>query len=136
MSKYEEYGRLSHYHLDDLLAVPETYLLLAVQANQPRRFCPLKKKDNEPAWPSPWGEGRRVGILRFGDDQKTPGETIDIHGSGRDRFPASAKTKSPAGAQPANHSHTIDVMHLSMSTTKNEQVLRQFFHDSRYRSKV
>ena len=52
----------------------------------PRDFALWKKsKPGEPFWPSPWGEGRPGWHIECSAmSQKYLGETIDIHGGGRD----------------------------------------------------
>ena len=88
VSKYEEYGRLSHYHLDDLLAGAGERVSATDGSSKrnPGDFVLWKKKkDNEPAWPSPWGEGRPGWHIECSAMiRKHLGETIDIHGGGQD----------------------------------------------------
>ena len=82
--KFSEYGKLSKQPLEDLEAgaridVNET-------KNDPMDFALWKaKKDGEPFWESPWGEGRPGWHIECSAmANKFLGETIDIHSGGQD----------------------------------------------------
>jgi len=88
VSKFPEYGKLSRFHLEDLVegagereAVRET----EGKKNPGDFVLWKKKKENEPAWPSPWGEGRPGWHIECSAMiRKHLGDTIDIHGGGQD----------------------------------------------------
>ena len=58
--KFEEYGKLSHKNLDDLRSGNRSLLVSGEdQKEDPLDFVLWKpKKEGEPFWVSPWGEGR------------------------------------------------------------------------------
>jgi cysteinyl-tRNA synthetase len=84
VGKFVGYGKLSRKNLDEQMAGAR------VEADErkkdPRDFALWKKsKPGEPFWPSPWGEGRPGWHIECSAmSQKYLGETIDIHGGGRD----------------------------------------------------
>ena len=63
--KFEEYGKLSHKNLDDLRSGERSLLVSGEdQKEDSLDFVLWKpKKEGEPFWVSPWGEGRPAGIL-------------------------------------------------------------------------
>ena len=82
--KFAEYGKLSHRNVDDLL----NGVRVEVEENKedPLDFALWKSaKPGEIYWESPWGKGRpgwhiECSVMAL----NTLGETIDIHGGGRD----------------------------------------------------
>ena len=58
--KFKDYGKLSHKNLDDLQSGGRTLLVTGEDEKEdPLDFVLWKpKKEGEPAWQSPWGEGR------------------------------------------------------------------------------
>ncbi|NLT11239.1 MAG: cysteine--tRNA ligase [Clostridiaceae bacterium] len=88
VSKYDEYGRLSHFRLEDLLAGAGERVSAEDglgKRNHGDFVLWKKKKDNEPAWPAPWGEGRPGWHIECSAMiKKHLGDTIDIHGGGQD----------------------------------------------------
>lgn len=88
VSKFTEYGKLSKYHLSDLVegAGERENVREAEGKRNPGDFVLWKKKkENEPAWPSPWGEGRPGWHIECSAMiRKHLGETIDIHAGGQD----------------------------------------------------
>ena len=85
--KFDEYGKLSHKNLDDLRAGNRTLLVSgADEKEDPLDFVLWKpKKEGEPAWVSPWGEGRPGWHIECSVmSKKYLGEQIDIHGGGED----------------------------------------------------
>lgn len=58
---FEGYGKLSGQRIDDMLASPDSEAQVKRDA---RDFAMWKSaKPGEPCWDTPWGPGRRVGIL-------------------------------------------------------------------------
>lgn len=82
--KFSEYGKLSKQPLEDLEAGARIDVT-DVKRN-PTDFALWKaKKDGEPAWESPWGEGRPGWHIECSAMvNKFLGETIDIHSGGQD----------------------------------------------------
>jgi cysteinyl-tRNA synthetase len=87
VSRFEEYGKLSGKNLDDILRDQK---MSRIEPNpQKVNFVDFslwkKKKEGEPAWDSPWGEGRpgwhiedtAITITNFGPQ-------YDLHGGGED----------------------------------------------------
>ncbi len=85
--KFEFYGKLSHKNLDDLRAGNRTLLVSgADEKEDPLDFVLWKpKKEGEPFWVSPWGDGRPGWHIECSVmSKKYLGEQIDIHGGGED----------------------------------------------------
>ena len=85
--KFDSYGKLSHKNLDDLRAGNRTLLVSGEDEKEdPLDFVLWKpKKEGEPAWVSPWGEGRPGWHIECSVmSKKYLGEQIDIHGGGED----------------------------------------------------
>lgn len=82
--KFDEYGKLSHQPLDDL--VSGARIAVDEIKRDPADFALWKKaKPGEPFWPSPWGEGRPGWHIECSAmSRRFLGETIDIHGGGQD----------------------------------------------------
>ena len=82
--KFSEYGKLSKMPLEDLEAGARIDVT-DVKRN-PSDFALWKaKKEGEPAWSSPWGEGRPGWHIECSAMvNKFLGETIDIHSGGQD----------------------------------------------------
>ncbi len=82
--KFSEYGKLSKQPLEDLEAGARIDVT-DVKRN-PTDFALWKaKKEGEPAWESPWGEGRPGWHIECSAMvNKFLGETIDIHSGGQD----------------------------------------------------
>lgn len=86
--KFKEYGKLSHRNVDDMLN--GVRIELEEGKNDPIDFALWKSaKPGEIYWESPWGKGRPGWHIECSVMAKdTLGETIDIHGGGRDlQFP-------------------------------------------------
>ena len=85
--KDEQYGKLSHKNLDDLRSGNrELKVTGEEQKEDPLDFVLWKpKKEGEPYWNSPWGQGRpgwhtECSVMA----KKYLGDTIDIHAGGED----------------------------------------------------
>ena len=84
VNKFKEYGKLSHRNVEDMLNG------VRIELEEGKRelvdFALWKSaKPGEISWKSPWGEGRpgwhiECSVMAL----NTLGETIDIHGGGRD----------------------------------------------------
>ena len=85
--KFEGYGKLSHKNLDDLQSGGRALLVTGEDEKEdPLDFVLWKpKKEGEPAWKSPWGEGRPGWHIECSEmSKKYLGEQIDIHAGGED----------------------------------------------------
>ncbi|MFA5947556.1 MAG: cysteine--tRNA ligase [Candidatus Gracilibacteria bacterium] len=88
VSKYKDYGELSGQKLDDLKIGAR--IDVNDQKRNPYDFVLWKfKKEGEPSWKSPWGEGRPGWHIECSAMVwKLLGEKFDIHGGGLDlKFP-------------------------------------------------
>ncbi|MCL2525059.1 MAG: cysteine--tRNA ligase [Betaproteobacteria bacterium] len=86
--KFPGYGKLSGKSLDDLRAGERVEIDSAKQ--DPLDFVLWKRaKAGEPAWPSPWGEGRPGWHIECSAmSSQLLGQHFDIHGGGQDlQFP-------------------------------------------------
>lgn len=84
---FKEYGKLSHKNLDDLISGQRSLLVSGKDEKEDSLDFVLwkPKKEGEPYWDSPWGEGRpgwhtECSVMA----RKYLGETIDIHAGGED----------------------------------------------------
>lgn len=85
--KFDEYGKLSHKNIDDLRSGNRSLLVTGEnQKEDPLDFVLWKpKKEGEPAWESPWCEGRPGWHIECSVmSKKYLGEEIDIHAGGED----------------------------------------------------
>lgn len=85
--KFEGYGKLSHKNLDDLQSGGRILLVTGEDEKEdPLDFVLWKpKKEGEPAWESPWSEGRPGWHIECSEmSKKYLGEQIDIHAGGED----------------------------------------------------
>jgi len=84
VESFPEYGKLSHRNLEDAMngvRVDNDEMKL-----NPLDFALWKSaKPGEPSWTSPWGEGRPGWHIECSTmNRKAFGDSIDIHGGGRD----------------------------------------------------
>ena len=85
--KFAEYGKLSHKNLDDLQSGGRALLVSGEDEKEDSLDFVLwkPKKEGEPAWKSPWGEGRPGWHIECSEmSKKYLGEQIDIHAGGED----------------------------------------------------
>ncbi len=82
--KFKSYGKLSHQPLEDLEAGAR--IDVTDLKKDPMDFAVWKsKKEGEPSWTSPWGEGRPGWHIECSAMvNKYLGKTIDIHCGGKD----------------------------------------------------
>lgn len=155
--KFKGYGKLSKKNPDDL----EAGARIAVDSakRNPMDFILWKpKKEGEPAWSSPWGEGRPGWHLECSVmAKKYLGETIDIHAGGTDLiFPhheneiaQSEAANDKTFAKYWMHNGFINVDNKKMSKSLNNfftvreivdefpyEVIRFFMLNAHYRSPV
>ena len=85
--RFKDYGKLSHKNLDDLRSGGRSLLVTGEDEKEdPLDFVLWKpKKEGEPAWESPWCEGRPGWHIECSVmSKKYLGEQIDIHAGGED----------------------------------------------------
>lgn len=121
---FADYGKLSHKDLEGL--VSGSRVIVAQEKRSPHDFVLWKKaKANEPAWASPWGEGRpgwhiECSAMAMND----LGEQFDIHGGGLDlQFPHHenevAQSEAATGKTFANY-----WLHVGMLQVNNEKMAK------------
>ncbi len=86
VSRFKPYGQLSHHRLEELESSDREMSFDASDKRSRMDFVLWKKKkEHEPFWPSPWGDGRPGWHIECSAMIiKHLGETIDIHGGGQD----------------------------------------------------
>ena len=85
--KFKDYGKLSRKNLDDLQSGGRALLVTGEDEKEDSLDFVLwkPKKEGEPAWQSPWGEGRPGWHIECSEmSKKYLGEQIDIHAGGED----------------------------------------------------
>ena len=84
VKKYEDYGKLSNQKIDEL-EIGARVDVMEIK-NDPLDFALWKKKkDGEPYWDSPWGQGRPGWHIECSAmSKKYLGNSFDIHGGGQD----------------------------------------------------
>ena len=84
VKKFEEYGNLSNQKIDELEIGARVDIM--EEKNNPLDFALWKrKKEEEPYWESPWGQGRPGWHIECSAmAKKYLGDTFDIHGGGQD----------------------------------------------------
>ncbi|MGQ0794903.1 MAG: cysteine--tRNA ligase [Nitrosopumilaceae archaeon] len=119
--KFKNYGKLSRKKIDDLLSGAR--IEIDETKNDPLDFALWKFTNEEPKWPSPWGEGRPGWHIECSAmSLKYLGENFEIHGGGRDLiFPHHeneiAQSESHTGKQFAKI-----WMHAGMMTINGEKM--------------
>ena len=100
--KFKDYGKLSKKNIDDLRSGNRDLLVSGVDEKEdPLDFVLWKpKKEGEPSWPSPWGDGRPGWHLECSVmSKKYIGDVIDIHAGGEDLvFPHHENEKAQSEA--------------------------------------
>ena len=128
--KFENYGRLIGQNLEDLQAGAR--INVDERKEDPMDFALWKaKKPGEPAWESPWGEGRPGWHIECSCmAKKLLGDTIDIHAGGMDlAFPHHeneiAQSEALTGKTFANY--WIHGAFLNVNNEKMSKSLNNFF---------
>jgi cysteinyl-tRNA synthetase len=157
VEKFSDYGKLSKRKLDDMIAGAR----VAIEENKrnPMDFALWKaSKPDEPAWPSPWGQGRPGWHIECSAmSSKYLGRSFDIHGGGKDLiFPHHeneiAQSEAAYGINFAKywvHNGFVNIEQEKMSKSLGNfftirevleryqpEVLRLFLLSSHYRSPV
>ena len=157
ITKAKDYGKLSGKNIDELQSGAR--IEVNSEKKNPGDFVLWKgKKEGEPAWPSPWGDGRPGWHIECSVMAKTLlGDTIDIHSGGEDlQFPHHeneiAQSETLTGKTFANywlHNGMITVDGTKMSKSLGNfftvrevakvfdlEVLRFFLLSAHYRSPI
>ena len=152
---FEKYGKLSKKKIDDLEAGAR--IAVCEEKDDPMDFVLWKpKKEGEPYWTSPWGDGRPGWHIECSVmSSKYLGEQIDIHGGGEDLiFPHHeneiAQSEAATDKQFARywmHNAFINIDNKKMSKSEGNfftvrdilidysgQVIRFFMLNAHYRS--
>ena len=126
--KFKDYGKLSHQPLEELVEGAGQRDTTREGKRHAEDFAVWKfAKPGEPAWASPWGEGRPGWHIECSAmNHKFLGDTIDIHCGGSDLiFPHHeneiAQSEAANGKPFANywmHKGFINVDHVKMSKSK------------------
>ncbi|MDR0880422.1 MAG: cysteine--tRNA ligase [Clostridioides sp.] len=155
--KFKDYGKLSRQNQDDLEAGAR--IEINDKKKHPMDFVLWKaKKDGEPGWESPWGEGRPGWHIECSVMSKRYlGDTIDIHAGGQDlQFPHHeneiAQSEARSGKQFARywmHNGYININDEKMSKSKGNfftvrdisklydlEIVRFFLLSAHYRNPV
>ena len=155
--KFEGYGKLSGQNIDDLEAGAR--IEVNEQKRHPMDFVLWKaKKEGEPGWDSPWGEGRPGWHIECSVmSNRYLGETIDIHAGGQDlKFPHHeneiAQSEARSGKNFSNywlHNEYINVNNEKMSKSLGNfftvreiaeifdlEVVRLFMLSTHYRNPI
>ncbi|MGA6877834.1 cysteine--tRNA ligase [Acinetobacter sp. AND/436] len=159
VEKFAKYGRLSGRKLEEMQAGASERVDVEVEKKHPFDFVLWKHaKENEPAWPSPWGKGRPGWHIECSAMSTCClGNHFDIHGGGSDlMFPHHeneiAQSEASTGEQYVNywmHVGFINVDGEKMSKSLGNfftirdvmekfhpEVIRYFIVSSHYRSPV
>jgi len=154
---FRDYGKLSKQSIEDLKSGAR--IDINDEKQSPLDFALWKKKkEGEPFWESPWGQGRPGWHIECSAmSRKHLGETIDIHGGGQDLiFPHHeneiAQSEGSCGKPFANywvHNGYININNEKMSKSKGNfftvrdiaktfdlEVVRMFLLMAHYRSPV
>ncbi|MBU4541909.1 cysteine--tRNA ligase [uncultured Acetobacterium sp.] len=154
---FKDYGKLSKQSIDDLKSGAR--IDVNDEKHSPLDFALWKKKkDGEPYWDSPWGQGRPGWHIECSAmSKKHLGDTIDIHGGGQDLiFPHHeneiAQSEGCCGKPFANywvHNGYINIDNEKMSKSKGNfftvrdiaksfdlEAVRMFLLMAHYRSPV
>lgn len=152
---FEEYGKLSKKNIDDLEAGAR--IAVSDEKDDPMDFVLWKpKKEGEPYWTSPWGDGRPGWHIECSVmSSKYLGDQIDIHGGGEDLiFPHHeneiAQSEAATGKPFAKywmHNAFINIDNKKMSKSEGNfftvrditkeysgQIIRFFMLNAHYRS--
>jgi cysteinyl-tRNA synthetase len=130
VSKFADYGKLSGKHLEDLRAGARVAVDEAKR--DPLDFVLWKRaKPGEPAWPSPWGEGRpgwhiECSAMSF----DILGSRFDIHGGGADLMFPHHENEIAQSCAATGDSFATYWMHNGFVNVDNEKMsksLNNFF---------
>ncbi len=122
VEKFKDYGKLSQQDLSKLIA--GSRVEIDQDKLSPVDFVLWKKaKPNEPAWASPWGEGRPGWHIECSAMSMAQlGEEFDIHGGGLDlQFPHHENEIAQSEAA-TEHSYARYWLHVGMLQVNDEKM--------------
>jgi len=138
ISKFKDYGKLSHQNTEDLIAGKRVALKEDKRNKEDFVLWKFSKKD-EPAWKSPWGDGRPGWHIECSAmSEKILGLPLDIHGGGQDLiFPHHedeiAQSEAATGKKFVNywvHNGMVNVDKVKMSKSLgNFKTIRDLLQD-------
>lgn len=159
VASFEDYGKLSHHKLEDLVEGASERVAEITGKRSPLDFVLWKfKKEGEPYWDSPWGEGRpgwHIECSAMSRDNLA--ETIDIHSGGVDLiFPHHeneiAQSEAASGKPFVRywvHNGFVNVNQIKMSKSKGNfflvrklaelypyEIIRYYILQSHYRMPI
>jgi cysteinyl-tRNA synthetase len=157
ISKFKNYGKLSHQKIEDLISGKRVNI--KEEKKHQEDFVLWKfSKPGEPSWDSPWGKGRPGWHIECSAmSEKILGLPFDIHGGGQDLiFPHHedeiAQSEAATGKKFVNywvHNGMVNVDNIKMSKSLgnfktirdllkdyNGRVIRYFVISSHYRKPV
>lgn len=128
VEKYKDYGQLSGQTVTELIKARR------VDDSEKAASCDFvlwkQSKEGEPAWPSPWGEGRPGWHIECSAIAiKHLGEVFDLHGGGVDlKFPHHENeiAQSVCATKAAFAKHWMHVGHLLVDNEKMSKSLDNF----------
>jgi cysteinyl-tRNA synthetase len=123
VSTFEAYGQLARRTEEGQLQ--GVRVELEAGKRDPRDFALWKRaKPEEPAWPSPWGDGRPGWHIECSAMvRETLGDQIDIHGGGRDLiFPHHENELAQSEAYTGVHPFVRYWAHAGLVTTGSEKM--------------
>lgn len=121
VSKFKEYGKLSKKKIDDLISGAR--IEIDETKNDPLDFALWKFADDQPNWPSSWGNGRPGWHIECSAmSLKYLGENFEIHGGGRDLiFPHHENEIAQSESHTGKNFAKI-WMHVGMVTINGEKM--------------
>lgn len=159
VASFEDYGKLSHHKLEDLEEGASERVSDVEGKRSALDFVLWKfKKEGEPSWDSPWGEGRPGWHIECSAmSQENLGSTIDIHSGGVDLvFPHHeneiAQSEAASGEPFVRywmHNGFVNVNQIKMSKSKGNffllrnlaelypyEIIRYYILQSHYRMPI
>jgi cysteinyl-tRNA synthetase len=138
ISKFKDYGKLSHQNVENLIAGKR--IALKEDKRNKEDFVLWKfSKKGEPSWDSPWGKGRPGWHIECSAmSEKILGLPVDIHGGGQDLiFPHHedeiAQSEAATGKKFVNywvHNGMVNVDKVKMSKSLgNFKTIRDLLQD-------
>ena len=130
---FNGYGKLSKKNIDDLEAGHRSIAVTGEEGKEdPLDFVLWKpKKEGEPSWPSPWGEGRPGWHIECSVmSKKYLGEEIDIHAGGEDLIFPHHENEIAQSEAANDHTFAKYWMHngfLNIDNVKMSKSLGNFF---------
>lgn len=122
IAKFKTYGELAHQDINSLRAGARVEV--DSQKNDPLDFVLWKKaKPGEPAWDSPWGQGRPGWHIECSAmTKRCLGDTFDIHGGGMD-LPFPHHQNEIAQSEAANGCKYVNTwMHVGFVNVNREKM--------------